>query len=157
MWSKEVLRVNFSGKASDKPVSAFDPTPCYDRYANRVSEIWYGPKEAMRTGQIKGLCAEAIQEICMRKKSDEKGLTMRIKVETKADMKNHSDRSPDIADSAFGLYDLCCERLGLSASSVARKQNPQMHSKPFKKLFARLDPFAEAKRRAGYALGRLGL
>src|SRR4029077_20678631 len=72
LWSKEVYRVNFSGKATDRPVSAFDPTPCNERYFNRVSEIWYSPKEAMRTGQIRGLGPDAIQEMCMRKKSDEK-------------------------------------------------------------------------------------
>ena len=82
LWSKEVYKLNFSGKASDKPVSAFDPTPGHERYFNRVSEIWYHPKEGMRTGQIKGLCPEVIREICMRKKSDEKGETMRIKAES---------------------------------------------------------------------------
>jgi hypothetical protein len=82
---------------------------------------------------------------------------MRIKVESKAEMKNHSDRSPDLADAAFGLFDLCCERLGLSASAAARKQNPQGSAKPFKALFAKFDAFAEMKRRTSYGMNRLGL
>ena len=157
MWSKETYKLNFSGKPSDKSVSAFDHTPCSQRYFNRVSELWYGPKEAMRTGQLKGLGPEVIQEICSRKKTDSKSDFLRIKVESKLEMKNHSDKSPDIADAAFGLYDLCCERLGLSSGAASRRQNPQAHTKPFKEIFAKYDAFADVRKKQYYQFNRLGL
>jgi hypothetical protein len=157
LWSKEIYKLNFSGKASDKPVSAFDSTPAYERYFNRVSEIWYSPKEGMRTGQIRGLCTEVIREICMRKKSDEKGEKMRIKVESKIEMKNHSDSSPDLADAAFGLYDLCCERLALSSGSVSRKQNPQAYTKPFREMFSKLDVFSKTRQNRYHEFNRIHL
>ena len=145
MWSKSVCRINFSGGPTDKPVSAFDPTPCSERYANRVTEIWYSAKQAMRTGQIKGLAPAVIQELCTRKKHDEKGLQLRIKIEAKAEMFNHTDTSPDLADAAMGLSELCCERLGFSSAAAARRQNPQQNTKPFKQLLRKLDAFADRR------------
>jgi hypothetical protein len=147
LWSKEVLKVNFAGKASDKPVSAFDPTPCNERYANRVTEIWYSLKEAMRSGQIRGLCPEVIQEMCTRKKSDEKGQQLLIRLQTKRDMMLHNDRSPDLSDAHVGLVELCCERLGLSSAVATRRQYPQEYTKPFKEIFKKYDAFADNKRR----------
>lgn len=146
-WSKEVLRINFSGGATEKPVSAYDATPCIQRYASRVTEIWYSAKEPMRTGQIKGLCPEVIQELCMRKQTNEKHLQLRIKIESKMEMKQHTDKSPDIADAAMGLSELCRERLGFSSALAVRRQHPQEFTKPFKKLFNKFDAFAEAKKR----------
>ena len=40
--SKEVLHVDFGGRPSELPVSAYDSTPSCDRYVNRVSELWWG-------------------------------------------------------------------------------------------------------------------
>lgn len=147
-WSKEVLAVNFGGKASDRAVSAFDPAPGEDRYANRVSEIWYSPKEAMRTGQIRGLCEEVIQELCLRKKTEEKGnnIHLRIRAQSKPEMKAQGIKSPDIGDSAMGLYELCRERLGFNSGVAVRKQSQQTSGgKSFKDLFGKMDVFSEAR------------
>lgn len=156
-WSKEVLAVNFGGKASDRAVSAFDPTPGEDRYANRVSEIWYSPKEAMRTGQIRGLSEEVIQELCLRKKTEEKGnnIHLRIRVQSKPEMKSQGIKSPDKGDSAMGLYELCRERLGLNSSVAVRKQSPQTSGgKSFKELFGKHDVFSGARDKNQNNFGR---
>jgi hypothetical protein len=135
MWSRKLYASTFPGGPTDKPVSAFDSTLCSERYANRVSEIWYSAKEAMRSGQIKGLGADVIRELTTRKKQDEKGLQLRIRIESKLEMKNHTDKSPDIADAAMGLCELCCERLGFSSAVAIRRAIPAATRKPFKKLF----------------------
>jgi hypothetical protein len=145
MFSKEILRINFSGGPTDKPVSAFDSTLCSERYANRVSEIWYSAKQEMRSGQIKGLSTDVIREMTTSKKQDEKGLQLRIRIESKLEMKNHTDSSPDIADSAMGLCELCCERLGFSSATAIRRQFPQQHTKPFKQIFKKYDAFADKR------------
>jgi hypothetical protein len=144
-WSKEVFKLNFSGAATDKPVSAFDSTPCSERYANRCSEIWFSAKEAMRSGQIKGLSADVIQELCTRKKEDEKGLQLRIRVESKLAMFQHTDKSPDIADAAMGLCELCCERLGFSSAVASGANSRSSTPKPFKALFQKKDIFREQR------------
>jgi hypothetical protein len=104
VWSRDVLRVQFGGKASDLPVSATDNTPSCDRYVNRVSELWFGAKELIRNGQLKGIDKELAKEMCARKYSTDKGTALRMRVESKIDMKGRTGQSPDIADSAAPRY-----------------------------------------------------
>lgn len=113
-WSSRVMRVHFGGKASDRPVSATDPTPSHDRYANRVTELWFSAKEFLATNQIKGIPRALTQEMCARTYTTEKGAHTRLRAEPKADMKMRTGESPDIADAAFILLELCRERLGMS-------------------------------------------
>lgn len=124
MFSRECLGMNFGTKASEKPCSAYDPTPCHERYVNRVTEIWYSCKEPMRNGQIKGLSDEMIAEMCLRKKTDEKGIHLRIRAQSKKEMKLDVGNSPDIADAGLGMSELCRERLGFDSGSVTKKLNP---------------------------------
>ena len=147
LWSKEVFRVNFAGSASDRAVSAYDATPRKERYYNRVAELWYSPKESMRTGQIKGLCPEVMQEMCMRKKTEKMETQILIRIESKREMMLHTEKSPDIADAAMGLCELCCERLGFNSGAPTRQLYPQQFTKPYKKMFAKLDAFADIRRR----------
>jgi hypothetical protein len=148
LWSKEVFRVNFAGAASeDKAVSAYDATPRCERYYNKVAELWYNPKEGMRTGQIRGLCGEAIREMCMRKKTEKVEVQVLIRIESKREMMIHTEQSPDIADAAMGLCELACERLGLNSGTATRQLYPQEFTKPFKKLFAKYDAFADIRKR----------
>jgi hypothetical protein len=124
-WSKDVFGLQFGGKASEKPVSAYDQTPAYERYVNSVSEIWYSLKEYMRAGQIRGISNDMMQEMCQRKldKHGVKDLNLRIKVMPKAEMKMSYGMSPDIADAGMGLLALCRERLGLDSTSVTKAIN----------------------------------
>jgi hypothetical protein len=117
VWSRDVLRVNFSGNASDLPVSFTDPTLGKDRYHNRVTEIWYSGKELLRQSQLKGVLPRQAQEMAMRH-YDTIGAKKKIVVETKTDMKLRTGgKSPDIADSGFILLALCRERLGFTATA----------------------------------------
>ena len=136
--SKEVLHVDFGGRPSEKPVSAYDSTPAVDRYVNRVSELWYSGLEYFRTNQIKGITREIANELCQRKKSEEKasGLFTKIRVESKREMKSRNLPSPDLADSFFVLLELCRERLGMDSGVVQRAKDPQKsQSGNWKKAF----------------------
>ena len=110
-WSDRVLAVNFAGKASDRPVSATDRTPGCDRYANRMSEIWYQGQELLRSHQLRGISTDLAREMVGRK-YETRGTNVKIKVESKVDFKSRVGRSPDIADAAFILVDLCRSRHG---------------------------------------------
>jgi hypothetical protein len=113
IWSREILRVNFGGKASDLAVSLTDSTPGHDRYQNRVTEIWYSGKELLRQGQLKGISPALIAEMTIRMYGTT-GAKKLIYVEPKADMKLRTGKSPDLADAAMILIALCRERFGFT-------------------------------------------
>lgn len=114
------LAVNFSEAASDMPVSATDPRPGKDRYANKVTELWYTGRVLMRTQQIAGVDADLIKELCARDyKSASKG---KVVVEKKEDMmKRTSGTSPDIGDSWAIFLELGRRRFGLAPEEKAKK------------------------------------
>lgn len=120
-WSPEILRVNFGGNASDSPVSLTDLTPAKEKYHDRVSEIWYSGKELLRQGQLKGIPPDLMAEMTARKYGIT-GIKKRVYVESKADMKLRTLKSPDIADAAFILVTLCRERFGLTM--IVAKDKP---------------------------------
>lgn len=122
MWAPEVLGVQFGGKASDLPVSISDTTLSSDRYVNRVTELWFGAKELIRTGQLKGIDLELAKEMCNRKYSTQKGVGLRMVVESKVDMKARTGESPDLADAAMILIELCRQRFGFGGMTVQQKR-----------------------------------
>jgi hypothetical protein len=119
LWSRDILRVQFGGKASDMPVSLVDATPGSERYYNRVSELWFSGKELMRTRQLKGVNIELAKELCARKYKTIKGTSLRMQVEPKEDMKARTGQSPDIADAAAILIELCRQKYGFGGATVA--------------------------------------
>jgi hypothetical protein len=122
-WSPEVLGVQFGGKASELPVSITDSTLSCDRYVNRVTELWFGAKELIRTGQLKGIDGELAKEMCARKYSTQKGVGLRMVVESKIDMKARTGESPDLADAAMILIELCRQRFGFGGMTVQIKRS----------------------------------
>lgn len=137
-FSPKVLRVMFGGKASDKQASVSDPTPGHERYASRVTEIWFGAKELMRTGQIKGVTPSLAKELCARTYTTIKGATMRLQVEPKPDMKMRIGKSPDEADSALLLVELCKVRFGFGADRSREMGRAGQTFRPLKEQMRRL-------------------
>lgn len=138
VWSPEVLGVQFGGKASELPVSISDPALSCDRYTNRVSELWFGAKELIRTGQLKGIDRELAKEMCARKYSTKKGASIRMEVESKTDMKARTGASPDLADAAMILIELCRQRFGFGGMTVTMKRNETSVQVQRKVAFSRL-------------------
>jgi len=114
-WSNQFLRVQFGGKASERRVSMNSQLTGEELYSNRVSELWFVGKEFMRTGQICGVGLDLAKEMCSRRYDMVKSGTLRVKVETKAELKQRSGQSPDVADAAFIALDLARQRHGLVA------------------------------------------
>jgi hypothetical protein len=112
--------VSFSGAASDMIVSATDKRKGKDRFTNRVSELWYVGKEFVASGQIRGLDAATMVEMCERTYT-ERG--SKVCVEPKEDMKKRtSGHSPDRADSWVGLIEICRRRHRFVAAARAAQQ-----------------------------------
>lgn len=146
LWGPEFLRVNFSGRASDTPVSSSDRTPAYERYSDRVSEIWFSGKELLRTRQLSGLDASTVREMVSRRYDTTKGSgKLLLRAESKVDMKDRVGFSPDYADAAFILVDLCRSRLGFASVEKARPVGGKGVS-PIKKALKRLDVAGRARR-----------
>lgn len=142
-WSNKVLAVDFSGAPSDKPVSRTDKTPCKKRYDRRVSELWFSGKSLIRSDQLRGISAPLAAEMVIRKYRETKPASADniIKVETKREMKNRTQRSPDIADSFMILCELARTRHHFvsderPAGSVVAGKGPT--GSPVKRKFSQL-------------------
>lgn len=138
-WSPKVNRIDFAGKASDLPASVSDPTPSCERYANRVTEIWFGAKELIRTQQIRGVSTSLAKEMCARTYSTVKGASMRLLAEPKPEMKMRIGKSPDEADAALMLVALCRERFGFGADVATERGVPRTTFRPLREQLRRLN------------------
>lgn len=120
-WSNEFLRVTFGGAASDKRVSMNSQLVGDELYVNRVSELWMTGKEFLRTRQLRGICADLAKEMCMRRYDMVKGTRLRVKIETKSELKQRVGFSPDLADAAFVALELARQRLGMIAIDMPKE------------------------------------
>lgn len=125
IWSPRLLAVQFGGAASDRPVSVKDKRPAKEAFVNRVSELWFGGVDFIHSGQIKGVFKEAAEEWKERRYDTVKGVTLRLKVEKKEDMKLRIGRSCDDGDSALVLLELCRTRFNFVPEGMegVRKQS----------------------------------
>lgn len=111
--SNEFLRVHFGGAPSSRTLSAYDSTLASDKYCNRVTELWFGAKELLQNGQLRGVGVDLAREMTARNYETRKSGTMKVLVESKSDMKARTGKSPDIADAAFVMLEVIRERLGI--------------------------------------------
>lgn len=118
IWSKDVVPIQFGGKASELPMSDTDKTPCRERYHNKVTEIWFSMKWLMRSDIIKGLCPEVIDEMCKRKYSTSQNGDLKLKAEPKPDMKSRIGRSPDKSDAMMGVCQLVRQKFRWNATNA---------------------------------------
>lgn len=120
-WSPEVLGVDFSGAPSEMIVSVENSRTAKQAYDRKVSEIWHVGKEFLKYGQLRGVIPELAREMKARRYDTVKGVEgLKVRVETKQDMKERLLFSPDMADSAFVLLHLCRTRLGFVPGSGKR-------------------------------------
>ena len=96
VWSPAIHRVEFGGKASDRPVSPEDYRKSSDVYANKVTELWFSVRQWVINEQLRGMSIDSAVEFCSRMFDDEKRMTI---IERKADMKARTGKSPDLADA----------------------------------------------------------
>jgi hypothetical protein len=135
LGSNDFLRVHFGGSPSDRCLSAYDSTLASDKYVNRVTELWFGAKEYLQNGQLRGIGADLAQEMTSRNYETRKSGGMKLCVEPKVDMKSRMGRSPDIADAAFVLLEVVRERLGLRPP----QESGGVSARPWRKVMRRFD------------------
>lgn len=113
-WSSEIQRVEFGGKASDRPVSPEDHRPSCDVYANKVTELWFSVRQWAINEQLRNMQHDVAIEFCGRMFDDEKRMTI---IERKVDMKSRTGKSPDLADAVALVVEMA-RRLGGYASAT---------------------------------------
>ena len=111
--SNEFFRVHFGGSPTDREVSVYDATKASEKYVNKVTELWFGAKEYLQNGQLRGICTDLAQEMTARNYEFRKAGSTKALVESKRDMKARTGKSPDIADAAFVMLDVIREKYGM--------------------------------------------
>jgi hypothetical protein len=144
-WSDQFLRVQFGGKASDRRVSMNSRLTGEELYTNRVSELWFVGKEFLRTQQLRGISDVLAKEMCVRRYEMVKSGTLRVKVETKAELKQRMGQSPDIADAAFITLDLARQRHGLFAVDPPKKTEAGLFGASMPRTMRDLDVVSRSK------------
>ena len=128
--------VSFAGAPSDKTVGTTNARSGKDRFANKVSELWYVGKDFIKAGQVRGLDPETCIQMCARmyKLVDRE----KVEVESKRLMKQRTNgRSPDRADAFFGCIEIARRRHGLT-SLVRAARKTAMSSAPVSQNAKRL-------------------
>lgn len=122
VWGDGFLEIDFSQSASETPISATDPMPSNERYADKPSELWYSGKYLLWTEQLKGISPDLAQEMVSRSFTESGG---KIKIEPKDKMKLRIGKSPDISDGAFCCLDVARQRLNLVSNAQNTKTKEQ--------------------------------
>lgn len=135
-WSPAIHLTDFNGRASDMPVSEHDPKPCSQEYLYRVTELWYQTRTMVQNGIIRGLDNDTAIEFCQRVYSMRGNLKM---IESKADMKKRTRKSPDLADATVVLLDLFRHTQNLDAGEATAAQKDDRWEKFRREQAAMLD------------------
>jgi hypothetical protein len=138
--SNEFRRVHFGGAPSDRSLSAFDSTKASDKYVNKVTELWFGAKEFLQNGQLRGIGPDLAKEMTSRNYDTRKSGGMKVVVESKTDMKARIGRSPDVADAAFVLLDVVRERFGLQPPQEKSSRGGRVFSSWKKTMVGKFSP-----------------
>lgn len=138
IWSKEFLRVSFSGKPSDRPISPVDPTPADESVANRVSELWLAGVDLLRAGQVKGIDTQLAKELSARYYDKNSGAKRRV--EPKQEMKRRVGYSPDVADAWCVALELARCRLGMVSKSKGGTGGGGKSANAWKKVASKFSP-----------------
>ena len=141
LWSDSTVGVHFGGSASDMAIVVDSEDVGKDRYANRVSEIWYVGREFLLAGQFKGFDKETAVEMTGRRYITKKELNTKILAEPKVDMKARTGVSPDKADAAMILVDMVRSIFGAVAGGVVdqkprRDTNWRKHAIEHSEIYA---------------------
>lgn len=121
-WGPGFHEVEFGGRASEEPVSENNPTPASKEYLYKVTELWMNFRVMVQNGQVRNLDDETAIEFCKRYYEMVGNL---MKLESKAQMKLRTGRSPDYADATVVLADLFRKRTGFITSGTPRHTDEQ--------------------------------
>lgn len=118
-WGNNYLPVKFGEVASDMIVSDDDSRKGHEAFCNLSAEVWFMGRAFIRSGQIKGLPQEVAKQMKARHYDNVKqGDFVKIRMESKKDMKKRIGHSPDQAESFLILLHLCRQAFGFRPGAM---------------------------------------
>lgn len=102
-WSPKVLRIQFNGSPSEEPCSLEDATLACDRYRNKRAEMYFRTKDAVESGQIRGIDKESAVELTTIKYDTKGG---KIVIQDKKDYMAEYGKSTDLADCGVEITEV---------------------------------------------------
>jgi len=113
-----VIRVNNSMSATDRHISAKDPTPMKDKFVDRGTEAWMHIAALGKRNMIRGMTDRAANEFCIRRLVPS---GRRKRLESKVDFKKRLKgyRSPDDGDATALCAEAAIRACGLLGASQA--------------------------------------
>jgi hypothetical protein len=120
-WGPGVVRVEFGGAASNRPVTEQDSRPANEVYANKVTELWFDMREFLQGGQLKGLDLNTIIEFTSR---EWEYSGKKIRLMPKDEVKKVLGRSPDDAD-AVAVLGAVARAFGAAPNTRSTGVNPK--------------------------------
>lgn len=125
----DCLAVNSSERASDNPIRANDTRPTKDSIYDRAAEAWCVLAEFCRAGQVRGLPAEALRALTLRRfasRPNSTSVAFPYRLEKKDDFKARVfKKSPDEADACALAALAVKERVGLPPFGYLVPPRPQ--------------------------------
>jgi len=113
----DCMPVNYSVRASDDPIRmSTEPEPASETIYDRGTESWCVLAEFCRAGMVRGLPAEAVRALTMRRYAVRKGTQTQmfpLRLEPKEQFKVRFKKSPDEADACALAALVAKERFGL--------------------------------------------
>jgi hypothetical protein len=162
-WSAMTNPIDAGGRPTKRPVSleitVLDeetglkrPKRCDEHYDRLVSEFWFQVRYAVESGQVRGLCDEAIEELCARKWDRIRGDKISVEVKdgtpNRPGMKQRTGKSPDIGDWAAGIVEMA-RRKGFIISKLGNPEAKKSEGPDwYLKEKARLEKFRLSKQLA---------
>lgn len=127
-WSTSVNAVEFGGPATDRIISQdiyiWDGDTktkrlkkCNEEYSKFVTELWFTVRLIIQCKQMRSLSKDVADEGCKREWREVKG--PRMEAETKAEMKERTEWSPDLMDALA----IACEGARRRGFKIAKLKN----------------------------------
>lgn len=102
-WNPKIMRIIFSGSPSEDACSFEDIRPANEVYRNKRVEMYFRSRNALNSGQLKGIDIATAKELCSIEFDDSKPL---MALMPKADYKLMFGQSPDFADCGVQLLEV---------------------------------------------------
>ena len=132
-----IMRVKFSGSASDDPISLQDKRPGKDLYSNYVTELWGRFGLYATNDMIRNLDDTACKQFCTRLLDFSSNDSRKVTIESKSILRERLGFSPDEADAAVVALEVV--RKELNILPMQNKGGLGFHSKDDYEEFAELE------------------
>lgn len=130
-WSVDIQSIDCGSEPTDQRVSAEINMPCHDYYKKLVTQLWFSIRLVIISRQFRNLNKDVMWELCAREWKTSSG--NKIEVETKAEMREKTGKSPDLADSlslaVFGATQRGFQIATLRTEAPAQRHLPDWRTK----------------------------